>query len=196
MTPSWVDKGNQVRKLFWQMSVTLDGFMEGPNRELDSTAGFVDEDFDRYATDMLKSIDVILLGRRTYQLFASYWPSATGPDADRLNALPKVVFSRTLERVEWNNSRLVKENVAAEVGRLKQQPGKDLALFGSADLASAFVRLRLIDEYRMLITPVVLGSGTPMFKDIKDRIALRLLKATTWSSGIAALYYQPQSAGS
>jgi dihydrofolate reductase len=121
-----------MRKLFWQMNMTLDGFMEGPNRELNHTAQIVGEDFDRYATDMLKSIDAILLGRVTYQLFAGYWPSATGPDADRLNELPKIVFSRTLERVEWKNSRLVKEDVAKEITRLKQQPGKDIALFGSA----------------------------------------------------------------
>lgn len=81
-----------MRKLFWQISVTFDGFMEGPNGELDYTAQFTDEDFDRYASDMLQSINGILLGRVTYQLFASYWPDASGPDADRLNALPKVVF--------------------------------------------------------------------------------------------------------
>ncbi len=179
-----------MRKLFWQMNVTLDGFMEGPNRELDYTAHVVDEDFDRYATDMLKSIDAILLGRVTYQLFADYWPSAMGPDAERLNELPKMVFSRTLEKVEWNNSRLIRENVAEEVARLKQRPGKDLALFGSADLASTFIRLGVIDEYRIFITPVVLSGGTPLFKGIKDRIALKLLKATTWSSGVVALYYQ------
>lgn len=178
-----------MRKLYWQMSVTLDGFMEGPNRELDDTAQFVDPDFDHYATDMLKSIDAILLGRVAYQLFADYCPSATGPDADRMNELPKIVFSRTLEKVEWKNSRLVKENVAEEVARLKQQPGKDIALFGSADLASTFICLGLIDEYRIFVTPVVLGAGTPMFKNIKDRIALKLLKATTWSSGVVALYY-------
>jgi dihydrofolate reductase len=185
-----------MRKVFWQMSVTVDGFMEGPNGELDYTAQFADQDFDRYATDMLKSIDAIFLGRRTYQLFADYWPSAAGPDADRLNQLPKIVFSRTLEKVEWNNSRLVKRNIGEEVARWKQEPGKDLALFGSADLASTFIRLGLIDEYRILVTPVVLGSGRPMFKDIKDRIALKLLTATTWSSGIMALYYQPRAAGS
>lgn len=180
-----------MRKVFWQMNVMLDGFMEGPNRELEHTAQVVDADFDRYATDMLKSIDAILLGRVTYQLFANYWPTATGPDADKLNELPKIVFSRTLEKVEWNNSRLVKENVAQEVARLKQQPGKELALFGSADLASTFMRLGLIDEYRIFVTPVVLGRGTPMFKAIKERIALKLLKATTWSSGVVALYYRP-----
>jgi dihydrofolate reductase len=184
-----------MRKLFWQMSVTLDGFIEGPNRELDYTAQFADQDFDHYASDMLNTIDAIFLGRRTYQLFADYWPSATGPDADRLNQLPKVVFSRTLEKVDWNNSRLVKGNVAEEVARWKQEPGKDLALFGSADLASTFIRLGLIDEYRILVTPVILGSGTPMFKGITDRIALKLLAATPWSSGTMALYYQPQTAG-
>jgi dihydrofolate reductase len=180
-----------MRRLFWQISATLDGFMEGPNRELEDTAQVADPDFDRYASDMLKSIDAILLGRRTYQLFADYWPSATGPDADRLNQLPKIVFSRTLETVEWNNSSLVRENVAEAVARLKQQPGKDLALFGSADLASTFMRLGLIDEYRILVTPVVLGRGTPMFQHIGERIALKLVKATTWSSGTVALYYQP-----
>lgn len=180
-----------MRKLFWQMSVTLDGFMEGSNRELDYTAEIVDEDFDRYATEMLKSIDAILLGRVTYQLFDGYWPSAPGPDAGRMNQLPKIVFSRTLEKVDWNNSRLVKDNVAEEVARLKQQPVKDLALFGSADLASTLIRLGLIDEYRILVTPFVLGSGTRMFKNIEDRFSLKLSKATTWSSGIVALFYQP-----
>jgi dihydrofolate reductase len=182
---------NDMRKLFWQMNVTLDGFMEGPNGELDHTAGVVDEDFERYASDMLKSIDGILLGRVTYELFAGYWPSATGPDADRLNELPKTVFSRTLEEAEWKNSRLVKENVAGEVARMKQQRGKDLALFGSANLASTFMRLGLIDEYRIFVTPFILGSGTPMFKDIRDRQALKLSKATTWSSGVVALHYHP-----
>ncbi len=174
------------------MNVTLDGLMEGPNRELDFSAQFEDQDFDRYVLEMLKSIDAILLGRVTYQLFADHWPSATGPDADRLNELPKIVFSRTLEKVEWKNSRLVKDNVAEEVGRLKQKPGKDIVLFGSADLGSTLIRLGLIDEYRILVTPVILGGGTPMFKGVKDRIALKLLKATTWSSGVAALYYQSE----
>lgn len=180
-----------MRKLFWQMSVTLDGFMEGPNRELDHTAELKDPDFDRYASEMLQSIDGILLGRLTYQLFAGYWPSATGPDADRLNQLPKTVFSRTLKKLDWNNSRLVAGSVADEVTRLKRQPGKDLALFGSANLAATLIQLGLIDEYRILVTPVILGVGTPMFKDIGSTFNLKLLKATTWSSGTVALWYQP-----
>jgi dihydrofolate reductase len=179
-----------MRRLFWQTSVTLDGFMEGPNRELDLTAQVEDPDFDRYATEMLNSIDAMLLGRRTYQVFESYWPSATGPDAERMNELAKVVFSRTLEKVEWNNSRLIRDNIAEEVGRLKEEPGKDLALFGSAELASTLIGLGLIDEYRIFVTPFVLGRGTPMFKGISDGIALKLLNATTWSSGTVALFYE------
>ena len=140
-----------MRKLFWQMSATLDGLMEGPNRELDSTAQFSDPDFDGYASEMLQSIGGILLGRRTYQLFVDYWPTATGPDAERMNELPKIVFSRTLKEVSWNNSRFAKESVAEEVAGLKQQPGKDLALLGSADLASRLMQLGLIDEYRILL---------------------------------------------
>lgn len=180
-----------MRKLFWQMNVTLDGFIEGPNRELNHTAEVADPDFDHYASDMLRSIDGMLLGRRTYELFAGYWPSATGPDADRMNELPKIVFSRTLKEVAWKNSRLVKGSVGDEIERLKKQEGKDLALFGSADLAATLSQLGLIDEYRIFVTPVVLGSGTPMFKDGKSTIPLKLLKETKWSSGIVALWYQP-----
>jgi dihydrofolate reductase len=180
-----------MRKLFWQMNVTLDGFIEGPNRELTQTAEVADPDFDLYASDMLNSIGGMLLGRRTYELFAGYWPSATGPDADRMNELPKIVFSRTLAKVAWKNSSLAKDTVREEVAWLKQQPGRDLALFGSADLAATLMRLGLIDEYRIFVTPVILGSGTPMFKDIQSTISLKLLKEARWSSGIVALWYQP-----
>ncbi len=179
-----------MRKVFWQISATLDGFMEGPDRELDDTAQVADKDFDRYASEMLRSIGGMLLGRKTYQLFVDYWPAATGPDADAMNELPKIVFSKTLQKVDWNNARLVQDNVAEEVGRLKRQPGKDLAIFGSADLASTLMQLGLIDEYRVLVTPVILGVGTPMFKH-KKRVALRLLTATTMSTGIVALNYEP-----
>jgi dihydrofolate reductase len=180
-----------MRQLFWQMNVTLDGFMEGPDGDLGDTAQVVDQSFDRYASEMLRSIDGVLLGRKTYQLFAGYWPHATGPDADRLNELPKIVFSRTLEKLEWKNSRLVRDRIAEEVGRLKAQPGKDLALFGSADLAATLMRLGVIDEYRVLITPVILGQGRPMFRDPGDRVALELVRATPWPSGVVALYYRP-----
>jgi dihydrofolate reductase len=177
-----------MRKVLWQMMMSLDGFMEGPNRELDWHV--VDEDSARFVAEMENQIDTIVFGRVTYQMMAAYWPTSTEPEARMMNELPKVVFSRTLKKVEWNNSRLVKGDVAEEIARLKQQPGKDMAMFGSSDLASTFMRLRLIDEYRIFVNPVVLGSGGPMFKDIKGRIALKLAKTQTLSSGVVILYYQ------
>ena len=178
-----------MRKVRWQMMMSLDGFMEGPNREID---WFVtDEEFGQYILEMGKSIDTILFGRVTYQMMAQYWPSSKEPEAPMMNDLPKIVFSRTLDKVEWKNSRLAKGNVAEEVAKLKQQPGKDIAMFGSANLASTFMRLGLIDEYRIFINPVVLGRGNPMFKDTKDRTALKLLKAQPFRSGNLLLYYQP-----
>ncbi|MGH7528520.1 MAG: dihydrofolate reductase family protein [Gemmatimonadales bacterium] len=174
--------------------VSLDGFVEGPNRELDWHA--VDEDFTRYVVDMQNWIDTILLGRVTYQGFAEHWPTSTAPEAPMMNGLPKIVFSRTLKKVEWKNSRLVRENIAEEIATLKRQPGRDIALLGSADLASTFIRFGLIDEFRFFIDPVVLGGGTPLFKGIKDRMALKLLKTQTLSSGVVILYYQPRPGGS
>lgn len=178
-----------MRKVFWQMMVTLDGFMEGPNRELDWHV--TDEDFARYVAEMERDIDTIVFGRVTYQMMAAYWPTSTEPEARMMNELPKIVFSRTLKQVEWNNSRLAKDNVGEEIARLKHQPGKDIAIIGSAGLASTFMRLGLIDEYRIFVNPVVLGGGTPMFKDVKNRTVLRLTKTETLRSGVVMLYYRP-----
>lgn len=178
-----------MRRLFWQMMISLDGFMEGPNSELDWHA--IDEDFDRYGREMLASIDGMLLGRKTYQLFASHWPTSTQSEAPRLNELPKHVFSRTLERVEWNNSTLVRSDAVEAVQRLKQQPGRELALFGSAELASTLMRAGLIDEYRIMVAPIVLGSGAPMFKHVEQRVRLRLTRSETFSSGVVSSYYEP-----
>lgn len=171
------------------MVVSLDGLMESPTRDLDWVA--IDDDFNRYVAGMLNSIDGILLGRVTYEGFVTYWPSSTDAEAPAMNSLPKFVFSKTLETVEWNNSRLIRGDVAQEVTRLKQQPGKDLALFGSATLASAFMRLGLIDEYRLLVNPVVLGKGSPMFRDVTERTKLKLLTAQTLRSGVVLLTYEP-----
>jgi len=178
-----------MRTLFWQMMMSLDGFIEGPNREID---WFVtDEDFGRYVLEMEKSIDTILFGRVTYEMMAQYWPSSKEPEAPMMNDTPKIVFSRTLKKLDWKNSRLAGADVAAEIGRLKRQPGKEIAMFGSADLAATLIRLGLIDEYRIFVNPVVLGRGNPMFKDVGDKLALKLSKATPFRSGNVLLYYRP-----
>jgi dihydrofolate reductase len=183
-----------MRKIILFNMITLDGFFEGPNRDI----GWhnVDEEFNEFAIDQLNSADGLIFGRVTYQLMAGYWPTelATTDDpivAGLMNRIPKIVFSRTLEKVEWNNTRLVKEDVAGEISKLKQQTGKDLYIFGSADLASTFTELGLIDEYRIIVNPVVLGSGTPLFKDLNHKLNLKLLKTKTFKSGNVLLYYQP-----
>jgi dihydrofolate reductase len=183
-----------MRKMIFFMLTTLDGFYEGPNKEIDWHN--VDEEFNEFAINQLNSVDVLLFGRVTYELMASYWPTpaATTNDpivADKMNSLPKIVFSKTLSSVEWQNTRLVKENIAEEISKLKQQPGKDLIIFGSSDLAVTLTRLGLIDEYRIMVNPVVLGDGKSLFKGISQRLNLKLLKTRTFSSGNVLLYYQP-----
>lgn len=174
--------------------VTLDGFFEGPNGELDWHN--VDEEFNEFAIAQLDSADTLLFGRVTYQMMASYWPTpaamADDPTvAGKMNGMSKIVFSRTLVNAEWNNTRLVKDNSVAEISKLKQQPGKDMLLFGSADLASALTRAGSIDEYRIMVNPVVLGKGKPLFRGIKDSLRLKLVNTRTFRSGNVLLYYEP-----
>jgi len=183
-----------MRKVIFQNMVTLDGYFEGPNREIDWHV--VDGEFNEYAIDLLSSLDFLIFGRVTYEMMASYWPTeaATTNDpivAGYMNKLPKIVFSKTLNKVEWNNSRLIKENVAEEVAMLKGQPGKDMAIFGSADLAGTLIRNGLIDEYRIFVNPVVLGAGKPLFKGIKEKYTLKLVSSRTFNSGLVLLVYQP-----
>jgi dihydrofolate reductase len=146
----------------------------------------------------LNSAGGLVFGRVTYQMMASYWPTPAAIENDSevaglMNRLPKVVFSRTLDKAEWNNTKLLKgaERVAEEISDLKQPSGKDLLLFGSADLAATLTRLGLIDEYRLMVNPVVLGKGRPMFQDIDQKLDLRLLQTKTFQSGNVLLYYRP-----
>jgi dihydrofolate reductase len=177
-----------MRRLFWQVMVSLDGYFEGPNRELDWHV--TDGDFEAYVLEMLGSIDALLFGRVTYQLMAAYWPTSTDPEARAMNELQKLVFSRTLGSVAWQNARLVGEDAAGEVAWLKRQPGKELALIGSADLATTLLKRGLIDELRILVAPVVLGAGRPMFKGVKDRLRVRLARTRTLTSGVVILAYE------
>jgi dihydrofolate reductase len=188
-----------MRKVILSNMVTLDGFFEGPNKELDWH--IVDEEFNQYAIDLLSNVDALLFGRVTYQLMADYWPAAaTNPStpksdleiADKMNNLPKIVFSKTLQEVKWNNSRLIKANIAEEISKMKTQPGKDMVIFGSGSIVSTFMQLGLIDEYRIIVNPVVLGNGNPLFKGINDKQNLKLLNTRVLGSGIVILYYAHQ----
>jgi dihydrofolate reductase len=178
-----------MRKVIVSILVSLDGSFEGPNKELDWHVW--DDEMEKDMGDFLNTVDAILLGRVAYQLLANYWPSSKENLAPMLNNLPKIVFSRTLEKVEWNNSRLIRENIKEEILKLKQQPGKDLVLFGGANIASTLNELGLIDEYRIIVNPVVLGNGKPFFKDVKDKFSLKLSGAKSFSCGNVILNYQP-----
>jgi dihydrofolate reductase len=184
-----------MRKLIMWNMVTLDGFFEGPKSwDLDWHNDVWGEELEQFSLEQLKSADMLLFGRVTYQGMANYWPSATGEVevANFMNNIPKVVFSRTLEKAEWNNTRLVKANAEDQVAELKQQYGKDMLLFGSANLASSLMRQDLIDEYRLGINPVVLGGGNPLFKPNPDRMKMKLLEAKPLKSGCVILRYQPE----
>ncbi len=189
-----------MRKLISFMHVSLDGFTAGPNGELEWA--ILDEEGTADVTALLRTVDTALYGRVTYQMMEGYWPTVpTNPasteferhHAHWVEGVHKVVFSRTLETVGWNNTRLIRENIAEEVGKLKQQPGQDLMIFGSPRITHTLMHLGLIDDYRINLNPVVLGSGIPLFKDIKDRIHLKLLETRTFHSGVVGLHYRTQS---
>lgn len=138
----------------------------------------------------LFSSDALLLGRVTYQGFAQAWPSQTDEQgfADRMNSLPKYVVSTTLDKVEWNNSHLIKANLAEEINRLKQQPGENILVYGSATLVRSLMQLNLVDQYNLLVFPLVLGSGKKLFEG-GDTTKLKLAQTQTFPSGVVALTY-------
>ena len=182
------------------MIVSLDGYIEGPQRELD---WFEDGEpqFEQYCDEMIDSVGLALYGRRAYQLMLSYWPDAeTSPrsDADlrfarKINALPKIVLSRTLERAEWSNTRILADRVGETLTELKQTPGKPIVAWAGAGLVSTLAELDLVDEYRLIVHPVVLGRGTPLFRDVDARRKLRLTRTTQLGRNLAVLCYEPAS---
>ena len=177
-----------MRKLIVTEFLTLDGVMEEPAW----TAPYWNDEIAKFKYDELFGSDTLLLGRVTYQGFAAAWPSRTDEQgfADRMNGLPKFVVSTTLEKVEWNNSRLIKENIPEEVSRLKQQPGQNILIYGSGDLVQTLMQSDLIDEYWLLVYPIVLGSGKRLFQD-ESKTTLSLKETKTFSSGVVVLCYQP-----
>jgi dihydrofolate reductase len=183
-----------MRKVIYAMFASLDGYIEDRSGTLDWS--IPDEELHRYVNELERDVDTYLYGRRLYETMAAYWPTAeSDPDATDYtveyariwNPMSKVVFSKTLQHVS-HNSRLVREDIAAEVARLKAQPGKDLTL-GGADIAASFFRLGLVDEVQVYIHPVILGGGKPMFRNLEDALHLRLMDVRTFSSGVVHVKY-------
>ncbi len=184
-----------MRKLILFNMTTLDCFFADAKGAIDWHV--VDDEFHAFAIQQLDFVDTILFGRITYQLMASYWPTEAAIKRDpivagKMNETAKIVFSRTLEKAEWANSRLVKEKPAEEVARLKQQPGKEMIIFGSANLAATLTQNSLIDEYRMMVSPIVLGSGRPLFQGVEGRLPMKLVNTRAFRSGNVLLAYQPK----
>jgi dihydrofolate reductase len=191
-----------MSKLIFQIIVSLDGFYEGPDKEIGWHV--IDDEFNAYSIDLLHSIDTLIFGRVTYRLMADYWsrPQAVSSDplvAGKMNSLSKIVFSKTLSKVDWNNTRLAQQDVAKEIAAWKQRPvaknvlrRKDAAIFGSSDLALTLIQLGLIDEYRIIVNPVVLGNGKRLFEGMNGRLNLKLIRTRTFDSGNVLFYYEPE----
>jgi dihydrofolate reductase len=184
-----------VRRIVWTSSVSVDGYMEGPGHDI--SWHLVDDELHRHMNDWLGQAGTFLEGRVTYDLMADYWPTADDdPGAPSVivefariwRDMPKVVYSRTLERVDWN-ATVARDVVPAEVVALKEQPGGDLVLGGS-DVAAEFARHDLIDEYRLYVHPVVIGRGTPALRPSDARASLRLVETHTFGNGVVMVRYE------
>ncbi len=193
-----------MRKLVVGTFLTLDGVMQAPGNPQEDTEGgfkyggwqgpYFDADAGRFISEQIAAGEALLLGRVTYQIFAAYWPHAPADDAiaRKLNSMPKYVWSTTLDKLEWNNSTLVKGDIVQEVTKLKQQPGSGiLSVTGSGKLAQTLMQRDLVDEYSLWIHPVVLGSGKRLFAAGIDPMKLKLINTKTTASGIVILTYQP-----
>lgn len=181
-----------MRKIIVSEMVSLDGFFENTNRE--PSWHKVSKEFFEYSRELLNSVDTILFGRITYQMMQNFWPDATDEDVvitHKMNHLNKIVFTKTLKTLEWNNSQIAELNLEEEVLKIKNNTGKDVVIFGSGTLVNELTNLGLIDEYRFAVNPVILGNGTSLFTGVDSKSILKLLKVKPLDSGVVILYYSP-----
>ena len=191
------------RKLVVCEFMSLDGVMQAPGLPDEDTEGgfehggwqqaYFDEQFDEGMRRTIAAADSMLLGRRTYDIFAGYWPNSKEELAGRLNGMTKYVVSRTRQSVDWQNSVLIKGDVAPEIARLKQQPGKHILVFGSSQLVPTLLRHDLVDELQLAIHPLILGSGKHLFREAMDRKNFTLFESRTTPKGVLMLGYRPHN---
>lgn len=188
-----------MRKIKLQMQMTVDGFVAGPNGEMDWMSLPWTEDINAYVDEIMATVDTIVLGRKLAEGFIPYWAGvAANPDdpeftsGKRFTDTPKVVFTKTLDRSEWENTVLAKDNLVAEITKLKNQDGKDLIAYGGATFVSALINHGLIDEYHLFINPTAIGNGMTIFKELDSKQNLTLVKSTSFDCGIVALKYKPK----
>ena len=186
-----------MRRLIVFNNVTLDGYFVDMKGDM-SWAHKDDEEWNKFTEDNASGGGVLLFGRITYELMASWWPTPIAIKnypvvAGQMNSLPKIVFSRTMDKATWNNTKLVKGDIAAEIRKMKKEPGQDMAIFGSGTIVSQLAQEGLIDEYQVVVHPIVLGKGRTMFENIKEKLTLKLTKTRTFDNGNVLLCYQPMA---
>ncbi|HEU0212950.1 MAG TPA: dihydrofolate reductase family protein [Jiangellaceae bacterium] len=182
-----------MRKIVAGLFISLDGVVEAPETW---HFPYLNDEMIQVVGSQMADADTMLLGRMTYEEFASYWPHQ-GSDvemADFMNSTPKLVASTTLDTVDWQNSTLIKGDVAKELAALKKQPGKSISITGSPTLVRSLLRDNVLDELQLLVHPIVVGSGKRLFEDGSGRIPLDLVRSTTFSTGVLSLTYTPASA--
>ena len=177
-----------MRKVALGMNVSLDGYVADSNDQVDWMFASVDDELMNFILDSLREVDTMLMGRVNYEEQAAHWPTSTEAIAPVVNGHEKIVFSTTLDTVDWQNTRLATHDPATEIARLKEQPGRTIGVSGGARFAQSLAAQGLIDEYRLYVHPIVLGSGTPLFT---DRLPLRLLHTRTFLQGAVHLVYAP-----
>lgn len=176
-----------MRKIIESTLVALDGVIEDPAKW---AGGYLDADFQKGALERLLDTDAMLMGRQTYELLARDWMAQKDDFADRINGIRKYVFSSTLEKADWNNSTIIKSDAVAEVRKLKEQTGKDLAVYGHGRFAQSLLASGLLDEMRLSVFPLFVGSGRLLFSE-RERTLLKLIDATTLPTGIVVMRYRP-----
>ena len=186
-----------MRVLKLQMQVSLDGFVAGPNGEMDWVTWNWDDELKEYVTGLTEPVDLILLGRKLAEGFIPHWkaaaqhPETSEAGAVKFHETPKVVFSKSTDGAEWENTTVVRGDLAEEVNKLKKQGGSNMIVYGGATLVSQLIQKNLIDDYHLFINPAVLGGGLPIFNGVHSRHHLKLIEARAFSCGIVMLHYQP-----
>lgn len=193
-----------MRKVKLQMQLSVDGFVAGPNGELDWMTWNWSDDIKKYVTDLTDPVDNILLGRKMTDGFISHWKDAAQNPGDpeylfakKMYDTPKIVFSKSLEKSDapakgWNNTVIATGDISDEINRLKEQAGIDIIVYGGANFVSHLIKQDLIDEYQLFINPVVIGNGMSIFKEREQKLNLKLVKATPFDCGVVALQYYPE----
>jgi dihydrofolate reductase len=186
-----------MRKLIVFNQVTLDGYFAGPGGDISwAHKGKSDPEWNAFVAENASGGGMLVFGRVTYEMMASYWPTPLAAErdpvvAERLNALPKIVFSRTLDKASWQNTKLLKGDLAAEMRKLKQQPGPGMAILGSGRITAQLAAAGLIDAFQLVVNPIVLGSGRTMFDGIEKQLALKLIRTRAFANGNVLLSYEP-----